>query len=145
MLHRNKLLFLFITAKLILFIPNSNADLRRSDTFDYTSSYFIYPIASKIPGLGEAAGAGATINNIGGSDLDFTGVSLNGDFKANVASFLNLHLWREVLVLDGGVYNFDVASTTYERGSDSNPDEIILPYVKGEGHLQAYTSTSGLD
>lgn len=115
------------------------ANLRRGETFDYTPSYFIYPIASKIPGLGEATGGGATINNIGSTDLDITGIHLNGDFQASVISFLNFHLLDEVLVLDAGVYSFDVASTTYERGSDSDPDDIILPYVEGEGHFSQIT------
>jgi hypothetical protein len=137
-IFRNAVHFLSIIV-LVSFSHTSNANFRRSDTFDYTPSYFIYPIASKIPGLGEAAGGGATINNIGGTDLDFTGVHLDGDFQASVFSFLNFHVWKEVLVIDAGVYNFDVASTTYERGSESDPDDIILPHVEGEGHFYQVT------
>ena len=137
--------FCFPILIFIVFIttPNSTvASLRRSATFDYTPSHFIYPIPSKIPGLGSAFGLGATVNNIGGSDIDFTGVKLTGDFDISILSFLNIHLIEETLVLDAGAFKFDVASITYNRGKESKPDEYILPYVKGEGYFSQLTLLS---
>lgn len=127
---------------LLLVSHLSWGDIRRSKTFDYTPNHFIYPIPSKIPGLGSAFGIGATVNNIGGSDVDFTGVNLTGDFNVSVLSLLNIHLIKETFVLDAGFFNFDVASTTYDRGKDSKPDEFILPYVKGEGYFSQLTLLS---
>ena len=112
---------------------------RRENMFDYTPSHFIYPIPSKIPGLGSALGLGVTVNNIAGTDLDFTGVHLSGDFDVSVLSFLNFHLINETLVLDGGAFKFNAASVTYDRGADSESDNFILPYVQGEGYFSQLT------
>lgn len=112
---------------------------RRSQTFDYTSSHFIYPIASKLPGLGTASGLGVTFNNIMETDLDFTGVKLGGEFDVSVISFLNFHIWKEHLVLDTGLYDFAAGAKMYDRGKNSQKDDFILPYVKGRGYFYQLT------
>ena len=56
---------------------------RRRDQFGKDFGYFFYPIASTIPGLGTATGAGATVLNMGGTDTDFTGFKIVGDFGRN--------------------------------------------------------------
>src|SRR5512146_2856223 len=56
---------------------------RRRDQFGKDFGYFIYPLASKIPGLGTAEGAGATVLNIAGTDTNFTGFKLVGGFEAS--------------------------------------------------------------
>ena len=105
---------------------------RRKDQFGKDFSYFIYPIAGDIPGLGKAAGLGATILNIKETDLDFTGFNVDGDFSASGYTFLDYHLLKNRVTVDFGVYDFDVAPTVYNRGIDSSKDEYFLPRVEGE-------------
>lgn len=105
---------------------------RRRDQFGKDFSYFIYPIAGDIPGLGSAAGLGATILNIKETDLDFTGFNISGDFSASGYTFLDYHVLKNRLTLDMGLYDFDVSPTIYNRGIHSSKDEYFLPSVKGE-------------
>ncbi|MDH5648322.1 MAG: hypothetical protein OEY67_01595 [Gammaproteobacteria bacterium] len=104
---------------------------RRRDQYEGDFSYFIYPIAGDIPGLGSAAGLGATVINMMDSELDFTGFNVTGDFEAAGYAFLDYHLIKNRLVFDVGYYDFKVAPTVYTRGLDSDVNDVILP--KGEG------------
>ena len=130
--------FVFMMSMLIISTLNANP-LRREKTFDYTPSYFIYPLAGEVPGLGSSKGVGATINNMGGSDVDFTGVKLWGDFDVSVLSLLNIHILKERLVLDIGTYEYDVAAIQFDRGQKSDPDNYIIPFVEGKGSFAQLT------
>lgn len=56
---------------------------RRRDQFAGDFSYYVYPIAGEIPGLGRATGAGASVLNIAKSSADFTAFKVDGDFSAS--------------------------------------------------------------
>src|SRR5512140_2009335 len=75
---------------------------RRRDQFGRDFGYYVYPLASTIPGLGTAEGAGATVLNMGGSDADFTGFKLVGDFHASGYALLDLHAIPKRLIFDVG-------------------------------------------
>ena len=109
--------------------------LRREPVFQYEPSHFIYPVAGKVPGLGQSSGLGATVNNIGGSDIDITAVKMDGDFDVTVFSVLNVHLLKERIIFDAGYFQYDVATQVFNRGQESSKDEYILPTVLGKGHF----------
>jgi hypothetical protein len=104
---------------------------RRRDQFGKDFSYFVYPIGGDIPGLGSAFGAGATVLNIAGSDADFTGFKVSGDFDAAGYTLLDVHLLPKRLLFDIGWYDFEVAPVQYRRGIESAKDDYILPKVQG--------------
>lgn len=112
---------------------------RRRDQFGRDFSYFVYPIAGDIPGLGSAAGIGATVLNINDSDLDFTGFNVQGDFDAAGYTFLDYHIIKNRLILDAGYYNFNVAPVQYSRGIDSSEDQYVLPKVEGKYFMAQLT------
>jgi len=114
---------------------------RRKDQFGKDFSYFLYPIAGDIPGLGSAAGLGATILNINKTDLDFTGFNVHGDFDAAGYTFLDYHLIKNRLIFDFGYYNYTVAPVQYNRGIDSDKNDYLLPKVDGN-YLQAQLTLS---
>ncbi|MBF0292875.1 MAG: hypothetical protein HQK86_12045, partial [Nitrospinae bacterium] len=89
---------------------------RRRDQFAKDFAYFLYPISGKVPGIGTAYGAGATIANIAGTDTDFTGFYVKGDFEASGAVIANYHLIDERLILDIANYTAKVAPQSYKRG-----------------------------
>lgn len=126
---------LVLTLLSVLLMQNVQAydwEERRRDQFGKDFSYFVYPIAGDIPGLGSAAGLGATILNINDTDLDFTGFNIKGDFDASGYTFLDYHILKNRLVLDFGFYDYLVAPLAYKRGIDSSPDDYILPKAEGE-------------
>lgn len=104
---------------------------RRRDQFSHDFGYYIYPIAGDIPGLGTAAGAGATVINMADSDTDFTAFKIDGDFSASGYAFLNYHAIEKRLILDAGYYDYDVAPIAYHRGINSDPNDYILPRANG--------------
>ncbi len=112
---------------------------RRRDQFGKDFGYFIYPIASKSPGLGQAAGAGATVLNLFGTDTDFTGFNLSGDFKASGYALLDMHAIPRRLIFDAGYYDFNVAPIQYTRGIDSDRRDYIMPKVEGAYGLAQVT------
>jgi hypothetical protein len=112
---------------------------RRRDQFGRDFGYYVYPLASTIPGLGTAEGAGATVLNMGGTDADFTGFKLVGDFKASGYALLDLHAIPQRLVFDVGYYDFEVAPVVYNRGINSDRNEYILPLVEGSHALAQAT------
>ena len=114
---------------------------RRRDQFGKDFSYFVYPIASEIPGLGTATGAGASVLNLFETDADFTGFVLRGDFDASGYALLDLHLLPRTLILDVGYFDYRVAPTSYSRGIDSDPNDYILPEVEGAWSLGQLTYT----
>ena len=81
---------------------------RRKDQFGTDFGYYIYPIVGEIPGLGSAAGAGASVLNIAGSDTDFTAYFLDGDFEARGAAILDYNLVSRRLILDVGYNDYFV-------------------------------------
>ena len=114
---------------------------RRRDQFGKDFGYYVYPLASTIPGLGTAEGAGATVLNMGGTDADFTGFKLVGDFKASGYALLDLHAIPRRLIFDVGYYDFEVAPVVYNRGINSDHNDYILPKVEGSyGIVQATAS-----
>jgi hypothetical protein len=104
---------------------------RRRDQFSHDFGYYIYPIAGDIPGLGTAAGLGATVINIADSDTDFTAFKIEGDFSASGYALLNLNAIEKRLIFDTGYYDYDVAPVVYRRGIDSDPNDYILPRANG--------------
>lgn len=107
-------------------------ETRRRDQFGTDFSYFIYPIAGDIPGLGAAGGIGATVLNINHTDLDFTGFKISGDFDASGYTFLDYHILKDRLILDLGYYDYKVAPQVFKRGINSSKDDYILPEAEGE-------------
>jgi hypothetical protein len=112
---------------------------RRRDQFGNDFSYYIYPIASTIPGLGTATGAGFSVLNMAESDVDFTGFYLRGDFDASGFVLLDLHLLPETLVFDIGRYDYRVATKAYERGMESAEDEFIFVEAEGDSLIGQMT------
>lgn len=104
---------------------------RRRDPFAGDFSYYIYPIAGEIPGLGTAAGVGGSVLNSFGTDTDFTWFEIGGDFSASGYTLLNVPLVERRLILDLGTYDFDVSQASYSRGMDSSPDHYLLPRATG--------------
>lgn len=126
----------------VFFVQSVEAIERRRDQFGKEFGYFIYPIASEIPGLGTAAGAGATALNMFDTDADFTGFYLRGDFNVSGYTLLDMHLLPETLVFDIGTFTVDVAPLVYRRGMNSKPDDYIQPHVKGSYRLAQLTFTA---
>ena len=89
------------------------------------SVIFLYPISGKAPGIGTAYGAGATVANIAGTDTDFTGFYVRGDFEATGALIANYHIIDERLILDIANYTAKVAPQAFKRGMDSSKDDYI--------------------
>lgn len=114
---------------------------RRRDQFSADFAYFVYPIAGSIPGLGAAAGAGATLANIGGTQTDFTGFYVTGDFTAGGATVLDIHLIDRLLILNTGVYTYKVAPKQFRRGIDSDKNDYILPFFEGGAAVAQLTLT----
>ena len=132
---------LFIICGLILQSASAAAPDRRRDQFGKEFGYYIYPIGGKIPGLGSAAGFGATVLNMFDSDADFTAFNIDGDFKASGYTLLDMHLVKNTLLLDIGSYDFTVAPQVFNRGMDSSLDDYILPKAQGAYNLAQLTWT----
>ena len=114
---------------------------RRKDQFGKDFAYYLYPIAGEIPGMGTATGIGASVSNMGDSDTDFTGYYVRGDIKATGAALLDYHVVPQRLIVDVGYNDYKVASTSYNRGIDSSPDELIRPKVEGNYVIGQMTLT----
>lgn len=114
---------------------------RRKDQFGREFSYYLYPIAGEIPGLGKAGGIGASVLNMGGGDTDFTGYYVRGDFNATGAALLDYHVLPQRLIFDVGYNDFMVAPISYRRGIDSDPLDVIYPKVEGNYLLGQLTLT----
>ena len=114
---------------------------RHRDQYGTDFSYYMYPIAGDIPGLGTASGAGASVLNIYNTDTDFTGYFLEGDFEAKGLIFLDNQLIDKRLVFDVGYNDFLVSPVQYERGILSDPDNYILPTAQGKYLISQLTLT----
>lgn len=128
---------------LTLFSSVSHAEVaeRRRDQFGRDFGYYLYPIAGEIPGMGRAAGVGASVLNMGDGDTDFTGYYVRGDFKATGAALLDYHVVPQRLLFDVGYNDFQVAATAYNRGINSDPADVIYPKVEGSYVLGQMTLT----
>ena len=135
-MHLEVRLFLGWVMLLTMVSSASLADVveRRRDQFGKDFAYYTYPIAGEIPGMGKAAGVGVSVSNMGGSDTDFTGYYVRGDFKATGAALLNYHVLPQRLIFDVGHNDYTVATTSYNRGINSDPLDVIRPKVEG-GYL----------
>jgi len=112
---------------------------RRMDQYGKDFGYYVYPIAGDIPGLGTALGAGASVLNIEGTDLDFTGYAINGDFEAKGFALLDYHIIDQRLILDVGYNDYLVAPNVYDRGINSDANEVIHPMAEGRYSLAQLT------
>lgn len=131
-----------ITSLLLLTsLSSEGAVERRKDQFGKDFGYYIYPIVGEIPGLGTAAGAGASVLNIGGNDVDFTGYAIDGDFEASGFALLDHHLINKRLIIDFGYNDYLVAPIAYDRGLHSDPDDVIHPKAEGAYLLGQLTYT----
>ena len=128
---------------LILFSSMAHAEIveRRRDQFGKEFAYYLYPIVGEIPGLGKAAGFGASVLNIGDSDTDFTGYYVRGDLEATGVAFLDYNIVPHRLIFDVGYNDYLVAPVVYNRGIDSDPSEVIYPKVDGGYVLGQLTLT----
>lgn len=114
---------------------------RRKDQFGRDFGYYLYPIAGEVPGLGRAAGVGASVLNMGDSDADFTGYYVRGDFKATGAAVLDYHVLPQRLLFDFGYNDYLVAPVSYNRGINSDPADVIHPKVEGNYLIGQMTLT----
>jgi len=114
---------------------------RRRDQFNTDFSYFIYPLAGEIPGLGNFHGVGTSVLNIGDSDADFFGFNVGGDIKAEGYSILNYHILEKTLLFDLGLYKHDVTYIAYQRGINSPKDQYYLVANEGRNALGQFTLT----
>ena len=128
----NRPVFAIAMVMLIASFSTEAAVERRKDQFGTDYSYYVYPIAGDIPGLGSAAGAGASILNMGGTDVDFTGYALDGDFEARGFALLDYHIIKQRLIFDIGYNDYRVAPIAYDRGINSDPDDVIHPRAEGQ-------------
>ncbi len=128
---------------LMLFSSAGNAEVveRRKDQFGRDFGYYLYPIAGEIPGIGRAAGFGASVLNMVDGDTDFTGYYVRGDFKATGAAILDYHVVPNRLLFDIGYNDYEVAATQYNRGIDSDPLDVIYPKVDGRYVISQMTLT----
>jgi hypothetical protein len=124
-------LTVLVLATIFMSVASAAVD-RRRDQFGKDFGYYIYPIAGEIPGLGTAVGAGASVLNIAGNDADFTGYYIEGDFRARGAALLDYHLIPQRLILDVGYNDYLVAPIVYDRGIQSDPDDVIYPKAEGQ-------------
>lgn len=120
-----------LAALLMPAIAKADPVERRRDQFGTDFAYFVYPIGGDIPGLGSAFGVGGTVLNMYGTDTDFTGFALDGDFTAAGYTLLDMQPVKKRVILDIGYYDFVVAPQQFNRGMDSSPDDYILPKVEG--------------
>jgi outer membrane protein assembly factor BamA len=104
---------------------------RRKDQFGRDFGYYVYPIAGEIPGIGTAAGLGASVLNMAEGDTDITAYYIRGDFDASGVAVLDYHVIPKRLIFDVGYNDYNVAATRYDRGIDSDPDNVIYPSVQG--------------
>ena len=121
---------LFLSLLISSIAVSAPAD-RRKDQFGQDFGYYLYPIIGEIPGLGTASGFGTSILNIADSDTDFTGYYVRGDFEATGAALLDYHLIPQRLIFDFGYNDYLVAPTAYDRGINSDPDDVIYPKAEG--------------
>lgn len=128
---------------LMLFSSVSHAEVveRRKDQFGRDFGYYFYPIVGEIPGMGRASGFGVSVLNMGDGDTDFTGYYVRGDIKATGAALLDYHVVPQRLLFDMGYNDYRVAATSYNRGIDSKPDDVIYPKVEGAYLLGQMTLT----
>lgn len=142
-MYREFSMFRLAVLLLTLFSSASNAEMveRRRDQFGRDFGYYFYPIVGEIPGMGRAAGVGASVLNMGDSDTDFTGYYVRGDIKATGAALLDYNIVPRRLIFDMGYNDYRVAATSYTRGIDSNPDDVIYPKAEGAYLLGQMTLT----
>ena len=114
---------------------------RRKDQFGKDFGYYIYPIVGEIPGLGTASGGGFSVLNMADNDADITGYFIEGDFRAKGIALLDYHLIPKRLVFDIGYNDYFVAPIVYQRGVDSDPDDVIHPRAEGKYLLGQLTLT----
>ena len=128
---------------LMIFSSASFAEVveRRKDQFGRDFAYYLYPIVGEIPGLGSAAGLGASVLNMGESDADFTGYYVRGDFRASGAALLDYHVLPQRLIFDVGYNDYLVAPVSYSRGIASDKLDVIYPKVEGAYMLGQLTLT----
>ena len=106
---------------------------RRSSP-ELQTSWFVYPLAGKIPGVQSFYGMGATIAAIGGSESDVTLIKLKGeaehfdndDFEIDLLMIFDVSLYTKHITLS--YFRTDIrngALPENERGIDSDPDNRI--------------------
>jgi len=136
------LILVMIAFLLSITALSSEAEVeRRKDQFGKDFGYYLYPIVGDIPGLGSAAGAGASVLNMGGNDVDFTGYAIDGDFEARGFALLDYHIVDKRLIFDFGYNDYLVAPSAFDRGIYSDPDDVIHPKAEGSYLLGQLTYT----
>ena len=128
-------LMLFILMDTVFAFPIE----RRRDPFLYSFGYLVYPIYINLDPYGSAFGFGGTAIDVMDTDVDLTYFNIDGDFSASSASLLNLHIIPKTLIFDIGNFAFDVPSSQYYRGADSDPDDYYALEVNGKGYFGILT------
>jgi len=90
-------------------------------------SYYFYPAAISLPGIGSAQGVGGSLTKLDGEDLNVTLGKVQGDFKGEMLLVTGLSLVPEYLSFsyfnskleDAGIWR-------WERGPDSRNDRRYL-------------------
>jgi len=107
--------------------------VERRPVKEVETSWYVYPLTTKVPGMGELYGAGLTFANIGGSEMDVTALRAEGEGVSNdpasveVVSLFDVPLFTEHLTLSGGkVQVTNGAAEFYSRGADSSKDDKII-------------------
>ena len=136
---KNKLLICIITLICLMFSSSAMGIERRRSQFSTDFSHFVYPVYGKIPGVGEAAGAGVTLGNIFNQTADFTAIDMHGDFDVTSLMLLDLHLIPEVLAIDMGGAKYRAAVQRFSRGINSDKDDYMLPELEGNAALVQLT------
>ena len=86
---------------LLTWVQSSHAIIfERRSRPDPELAYYLYPIIGTLPGVQDFYGAGFTVSGIGGSEMDITAISLQGeakhlpgDFQLNLLSILDVPLF----------------------------------------------------
>ncbi len=144
----------------------------RRKTFESEISWFVYPVAGRIPGVQDFYGLGATISGLGGTESDITIASLRGeaeyfddDFQIYLVSIFDIPLftkhlsfsWFSTKIINAGWpegergIDSDKDSTYYLLASDVNASggEISFNILKNQlefyyGYTEGFVKPYGL-
>ena len=122
-------------ALLLLSVVDVSAIERRRPQVTEDLSYFFYPLAYQVPGLGAGQGLGGTvINGLGnGSTISLLGV--RGDIEVDSIVLTDVpiftsHFTLSMVYADGNKGGF----AYYDRGQDSSPEpEFTLEFGRSYG------------
>lgn len=99
---------------------------RRDEVTTY-NSYYVYPLALSMPGIGRAGGIGVMGNNLLNTDTDIMALHMEGDFSLDIATVIDLPLYKKenyILSISSAYLRFqDGTIEAFERGRDSKKED----------------------